>query len=135
MICFNIPSTFIKTKNHLNFFWSIFVLLSTQVHYICFHKHTSISHFMKWNSFFLNFLPRLYSTIICKNIMKIFQKFEVGYIQTCTSLENNTMWHPKRGHCSVLSPWIACNLHLFLCYYFCNCNVSTLHRSAHAFAY
>jgi hypothetical protein len=34
---------------------------------------------------------------MCKNIVKIFQKFEVGYIQTCTSLESNTMWHPKRG--------------------------------------
>jgi len=33
-----------------------------------------------------------------------FQKFEVGYIQTCTHLEDNTMWHPKGGHCSVLSP-------------------------------
>jgi hypothetical protein len=26
-----------------------------------------------------------------KNIMNFFQKFEVGYIQTCTSLENNTI--------------------------------------------
>ncbi len=36
---------------------------------------------MKWNSFFPNILPRLYSNIICKNIVKFFQKFEVGYIQ------------------------------------------------------
>ncbi len=28
---------------------------------------------MKWNSFFLNLLPRLYFNIICKNIVKIFQ--------------------------------------------------------------
>ncbi len=35
--------------------------------------------------------------IICKNIVKIFQKFEVGYTQTCTSLESNIMGHPKRG--------------------------------------
>jgi len=34
---------------------------------------------MKWNSFFSNLLPRLYSNIICKNIVKIFQKFKVGY--------------------------------------------------------
>jgi len=36
--------------------------------------------------------------------MKLFQKFEVGYIQTCTTLESNTMWHPKGGHRNVLSP-------------------------------
>jgi hypothetical protein len=27
--------------------------------------------------------------------MKIFQKFEVGYTQTSTSLESSTMWHLK----------------------------------------
>jgi hypothetical protein len=59
---------------------------------------------MKWNNLFSNLLPRLYSNIIWKIIVKIFQKFEVGYIQTCTSLESNTMWHPKGGHWSVLSP-------------------------------
>ncbi len=42
-------------------------------------------------------MPRLYSNIICKNIVKMFQKFEVRYIQTCTSLESNTLWHPKRA--------------------------------------
>ncbi len=31
--------------------------------------------------------------------MKFFQKFKVGYIQTCTRLES--MWHPKGGHHSV----------------------------------
>jgi hypothetical protein len=52
---------------------------------------------MKWNSFFFsNFWPRLYFNKICKTIVKIFQRFEVGYIQTCTSLENSTMWHFKR---------------------------------------
>ncbi len=45
---------------------------------------------MKW-SVFLIFLPKLYSKIICKNIVKIFQKFEVRYIQTCTSFKSNTM--------------------------------------------
>jgi hypothetical protein len=33
-----------------------------------------------------------------KNILKIFQKFEVGYTQTCTFQESSTMWHPKGGH-------------------------------------
>ncbi len=32
-------------------------------------------------------LPKLYFNIICKNIVNFFQKVEVGYIQTCTSLE------------------------------------------------
>jgi hypothetical protein len=38
----------------------------------------------------------------CENI----SKFEVGYTQTFASLEVNTMWHPKGGHCNVLSPII-----------------------------
>jgi hypothetical protein len=102
---FNIPSTFINIKNHLNYFWHIFVFLNTHVHYTCFHKYIPISHFiMEWNNLFSNLLPRLYSNIICKNIVKIFQKFEVGYIQTCTSLESSTMWHPKGGDHSVFSP-------------------------------
>ncbi len=41
--------------------------------------------------YFFNILPRLYPNIIFKKIVKIFQKFDVGYIQTCTSLESNTM--------------------------------------------
>ncbi len=45
--------------------------------------------------FSFNFLPKLYSNIICKNIVKSFWKFEVGYSQTCTSLKSKTMWHPK----------------------------------------
>ncbi len=72
---------------------------------------------MTWNSFFLNLLPRLYYNIIWKNIVKIFRKFEVGYIQTYTSLESGTMWHPKGGHCSVLLPtfkgqWANLMLHM-----------------------
>jgi hypothetical protein len=83
------------------------VFLSPQVHNICFHKYTPLSHFIKWNEivFFPNILPRLYSNIICKNIGKFFQKFEMGYIQTCTPLESSTMWHPKGGHRSVLWPY------------------------------
>ncbi len=34
----------------------------------------------------------------------MFQKFEVGYIQTCTSLKSSTMWQPKGGHHNKLSP-------------------------------
>ncbi len=90
--------------------------------YICVFEYTCTLHSfpqiysniplykMKRNNFFSNILPRLDSNIIFKNIVKIFQKFEVGYTQTCTFLENNTMWHPKGGHSSVLSPcwWVLC---------------------------
>jgi hypothetical protein len=55
---------------------------------------------MKWRKKKIHFLPRLNSNIIRKNIVKIFQKFEVKY----TSLESGTMWHPKGDHYSVLSP-------------------------------
>jgi hypothetical protein len=97
MTWFNIPSTFIKIKNHLNYFWSIFVFLNIHVHYIYFHKiYSNLSFYkMKWNNFFFNILLRLYFNIICKNIMKIVQNFEVGYSQTCTSLESSAMWNPK----------------------------------------
>ncbi len=75
--------TFNFHKDYLKVFWSILVFLSSQVHNICFHKYIPLSHFIKWNEivFFPNILPRLYSNIICKNIVKFFQKFEVGYIQ------------------------------------------------------
>ncbi len=84
--------------------------------YICVFEYTCTLHSfsqiysnlpfykMKWNNFFCNLLPKLYFNIICKNIMKIFRKFEVGYTQTCTSLKNSIMWHPKGGHCNVFSP-------------------------------
>ncbi len=48
-------------------------------------------------------MPRLYSNVICKKIVKIFWNFEVRYTQTCTSLKSSTIWHPKRGHHSVFS--------------------------------
>ncbi len=96
MTWFNIFWTFINIKNHLNFFWNIFMFFNTQMHYICFHKYTPISHFIKWNENFKKYiLLRLYFNITCKKIVKFFQKFEGGYTQTCTPLENNTMWHPK----------------------------------------
>ncbi len=59
---------------------------------------------MKWIFFSFNILPRLYFNIIWENIMKIFQKFEIGHIQTCTSLESSIRWHPKGGHHKVFSP-------------------------------
>ncbi len=106
MTWFNIPSIFIKTRNH-------FISLE----YICVFWYTSTLHLlpqiysnfplykMKW-IFFSNLLHMLYSNIICKNIVKLFQKFEVGYTQTCTSLESNTMWHLKGGHHRVFSPYM-----------------------------
>jgi hypothetical protein len=54
---------------------------------------------MKLNSFISNLSPKLYFNIIWKNVVNVFQKFEVGYTQTCTSLESSVM-----GHCSVFSP-------------------------------
>ncbi len=49
MIWFNIPSTFIKIKNHIYIYIYIdyicvFEYTCTQVHYICFHNYTPISH-------------------------------------------------------------------------------------------
>jgi hypothetical protein len=60
---------------------------------------------MKWNIFVSNILPRLYSNIICKNIVKFFQKFDMKYIQTCTPLESNIMWHLEGSYYSVFSPY------------------------------
>ncbi len=103
MTWFNVPSTFINTINHLNYFWCIFVLFE----YICtLHLFPQIYYNFSWNEiyFFSNTLPRLYFNIISKNIVKISWNFEVVYTQTCTSLENNTIWHPRRGHGSMLSP-------------------------------
>ncbi len=99
MTWFNIPSTFTKTKNHLNCF----------LEYICVFEYIGTLHLfpqiysnmplykMKWNSFFYNLLLMLYSKIIRKNIVKIFQNFVVGYTQTCTSLENNTINVTPKG--------------------------------------
>jgi hypothetical protein len=30
-----------------------------------------------------------------------YKDYEVGYIQTCTPLESNIMWHPKGGHYNI----------------------------------
>ncbi len=99
--CFNIPSI-IKIK----IIWSIFCFwVHKYITFIFTNMFQFPNYKMKWNNFFSNILPRLYSNIICKNIVKIFQKFEMGYTQTCTSLENNTMWHPKGGHHIVFFPW------------------------------
>jgi hypothetical protein len=102
MTWFNKLSTFIKIKNHLNYFWNIFVVFGAQI-----YSNLPLNK-MKWNSFFMNILHRLYYNIICKNIMKFSQKFEVGYTQTCPPLETSVMWQPKEGHHNVFSP-IRCN--------------------------
>jgi hypothetical protein len=106
MTWFNIPSTFIKIKNHLNFF----------LEYICVFECISTLHLfpqicsnlplykMKWNSSFFHILP-IY-VIFQHNMQKyceIFQKFEMGYIQACTPLESSIMWHPKGDHHNVFS--------------------------------
>jgi hypothetical protein len=97
----------IKIKNHLNYFLSIFVFLSTCTLHSFSQIYYNLSFYKMKLIFFSNLLPKLYFNIICKNIVNFFWKFEVGYIQTCTSLESNTMWHPKGGHRSVLSPLVT----------------------------
>jgi hypothetical protein len=105
MTWFNIPLTFIKIKIYL------FIL-----EYICVFEYISTLHSflqiycnltlykMKWNNFWKNFLPKLYCNIICKNIVKISQKFEVKYTQTCTPLKRSIIWQPKGDHYNVFSP-------------------------------
>ncbi len=125
MTWFNIPSTFINIRNYLNYFWNHFwihgyITLFPQIYFnLPFYK-------MKWNNFSPFLLPRLYSNIICKNIVKIFQEFEVGYIQTCTFLKSSTMWQLKRVHCNLLSPlpssfisWSVCVCWLIIEYLIC----------------
>jgi hypothetical protein len=85
--------------------------------YICVFEYTCTLHLFPWiysnllfykmkYIYFPNVLPKLYSNIIyAKIIVKFVQNFEVGYTQTCTPLKNSTMWHPKKGHHSVLSPF------------------------------
>jgi hypothetical protein len=98
---------FHKNKKSFKYFLKyIFFFEYTSTLHLFPQIYSNISlHKMKWNSFFFNILPRLYSNIIWKDIMKLFQKFDVGYIQACTPLESSTMWHLK-GHHSVLSPII-----------------------------
>jgi hypothetical protein len=111
---FNIPSTFIKIKNHVNFFWNIFVFFGTLDLFPQIYSNLPLYN-MKWNNLFSNFLPMLYYNIIWKKKLKIFQRFEVKHIQTCTSMESSTMWHPKGVHHSVLSPcccsWLWCTFY------------------------
>jgi hypothetical protein len=77
------PLTFTKTKSFKCFleYIRVFEYISTL------HLFPEIySNFpfykMKWNSFFFNILLKLRSNIICKYIAKLFQKCEVGFIQT-----------------------------------------------------
>jgi hypothetical protein len=62
---FNIPSTFIKTKNH---FICVFEYTCTLHSFSQIYSNLPL-HKMKWNNFFSNLLPRLYSHIICKHIL------------------------------------------------------------------
>jgi hypothetical protein len=96
MTWFNLPSTFIKIQNHLNVFWNICVFEYIGTLHLFSQIYSNLPLYkMKWNSFFPNILLMLYFNILYKNIVKFFQKFEVGYTQTCTPLENSIMWHPK----------------------------------------
>jgi hypothetical protein len=102
MTWLNIPSTFIKIKLFLEYIY--FIEYKSSLHSFS-QIYSNFSFYkMKWNNFLKKILFMLYSNIICKNIVKIFQKFEVGYIQTCTSMKSSTMWHLKGGHCNVFSP-------------------------------
>jgi hypothetical protein len=95
-LCNFIPSTFIKIKNHLNFFGIYFFFGYIGTLHLFPQIYSNFPLYkMKWNSFFTNLLPRLYFNIICKSIVKFFQKFEVRYTQTCMPLESSTIWHPK----------------------------------------
>jgi hypothetical protein len=74
---------------------TILCIYPTHVCSICFHKYIPIFHFIKWNEI-------VFKKISCLGyIVKFFQKFEVGYTQTCTPFKSSTMWH----HRSVLSPF------------------------------
>jgi hypothetical protein len=93
---------FHKNENYLNYFLEfIFVFEYMDTIHLFPQIYSNLPLYkMKWNIYIFR---KLYSNMICKNIVKIFQKFEVGYTQTCTSIESSTMWHPKGGPCSVLS--------------------------------
>ncbi len=88
------------------------MFLSIHVHCIFFSQiYSNLSFYdMKWNIFFFNILPRLYSNIICKNLVKIFENFEMGYTQTCTSLESSTMQHPKGVTILCFHPFVTCQV-------------------------
>jgi hypothetical protein len=106
MAWFNILSTFIKIKNHLNCFWSIFVFLNTYIGtFICFYKYIPISHIIKWNEimcFLISCLGYIL-TWYAKILWNCFKSLKWDRLKTCTPLESSTTWHPKGGHHSVLS--------------------------------
>ncbi len=110
MTWFNMFSTFMHIKNYLDFFGLYFCFW---IHmYITFVFTNTFQSLKFWNEIIhYNILFKLYSNIICKNIVKIFQKFEMGNIQTHTFLKKNTNWHPEGHHCSVLS-LVNVNAHL-----------------------
>jgi hypothetical protein len=91
---FNMFSTFMHIKNYLDFFGLYFCFW---VHmYITFVFTNTFQSLKFWNEIIhYNILFKLYSNIICKNIVKIFQNFEMGYIQTCTFLKKIQIDTPK----------------------------------------
>ncbi len=108
---------FNKLKKSFNFFWD----------YICVFEYTSALHLfskiysnlplykMKRNNFEKNILLILYFNIICKTIVKFFQKFEVGHNQTCTSLVKwYNMTSQKGSLYCVFTPHIVKTLHVFV---------------------
>jgi len=88
MAWFTILLTFIKIKNHLNHFGSTFVFFNTSILHSFPQIYSNLSLYKE--IVFSNILLRLYFNIICKNFVKIFQKFEAGYIQICTFLKHST---------------------------------------------
>jgi hypothetical protein len=99
--------------------------------------HTFIASLLKklvfWNEKFqINHMVSKHGSYYVKNILKIFQKLEVGYTQTCTSLKNSIIWHPKGGHCSVLSPrWVHLKLVHYKSYiqwFICMSTIYLLHQ-------
>jgi hypothetical protein len=81
--------------------------------YIAFFSTNILQSLTLWNEMkyiYIYILPRLYSNIICKNVVKIFENFEMGYTQTCTSLESNIMQHPKGVIVVCFHPFVTCEV-------------------------
>jgi hypothetical protein len=93
-----IPSTFIKTKNYLNYFWSIFVYEYIGIIHLFPQIYSNLQPYkMKRNNFFLNILPKLYPNIICKKNCDFFSKVWGEIHSNMHTLESNTMWFPQKA--------------------------------------
>ncbi len=94
----NIPSTFIKSKNYLNYFWSIFVCEYIGRVHLFPQIYSNLQPYkMKRNSFFFNILPKLYSNIICKKNCDFFSKVWSGIHSNMHTPESNTMRFPQKA--------------------------------------